>query len=527
MAMQANDVSKHSVVVQKTSADMPVIKPYNMDFVKDSEFNQACQEKLVRAMINMQALTPYYATVLQAIKRKPAPGIGTFAVTEDCMYYDMEFVAGLEVPELTYVLIHEVLHIAMQCAPRCGNRDHELWNIANDLYVNTVICKDFGCEYGAPAVTVDKIGKPATIKAPAFGVYMETIGEHIDLSTDTPETIYARLKQENDSKSAQMVGQENGGGFAQMPGQENDLEPARTTDSDGKFPEDAQGSSAPNGMMEVNVTFCGKQLQGSIMKDIMSNRDQRTSEDVRASLEESKYALQLVKTKIQMEEEARGYPLEKNAGSAANLTQRYVEFGLSEGVNWKVLLRNMCNVRPKKMFTLAQPYRDYMNLGITLADRRTIGKPSRISHVKFAIDVSGSVSERELKVILSEVGNIFSHFKMEGELIYWSTAVRNAGYFSSLKDLLKIEPISDGGTDVRCVFEYLSGQTKVNMKYEQDKVRDIQGVFILTDGWFSHNYEDFAAAFGRKVVWLITGSKGNPIAFAPPFGRVIDVDINL
>jgi predicted metal-dependent peptidase len=185
----------------------------------------------------------------------------------------------------------------------------------------------------------------------------------------------------------------------------------------------------------------------------------------------------------------------------------------------------MCKDKPKKTFTLAQPNQDYMNMGMTLADRRAIGKPTHIAHVKFAIDVSGSVSQKELEVMLSEVNNIFTHYKVDGELIYWSTNIGDAGMFSNLHDMLKVKPESTGGTDVRCVFEYLSGETKVHGKTEQDKVRDIKGVFIITDGCFSNDYADYEKMFGKRVVWLITGQRGNPITFNPPFGKVIGLNM--
>ena len=82
-------------------------------------------------MLNMQALTPYYYTILAAIPRKPAP-IGTMGVTTDTLFYDMKFVANLSVSELTFVLIHEILHIAMQHSVRFGKRkNHDLWKRRN------------------------------------------------------------------------------------------------------------------------------------------------------------------------------------------------------------------------------------------------------------------------------------------------------------------------------------------------------------------------------------------------------------
>lgn len=701
-------VKKEDIPVNISSPGaIPVLGVYSMDAMKTNEFSQSCQEKLVLTMLNMSKLTPYYYTVLQAIPRKPAP-IGTMGVTEDTLYYDPQFVAQLRVPELTFVLIHEIMHIAMQHSVRFGNRtSHHIWNIAADLYINSIICNDFKVVFGKGAVDY---GQQGSIKTPDFGVYIETIGEKIDLQIDTPETIYDRLMKENNNgipqtggsgsqsqqgqgqsgqpqkgqqggqqgqqgqgqqsgmqSGAQMVadgikqlqegakraqqqcgnrngsqeagnqisqglqeiqnaakaaqsgqpnavnqaqqglqdtqngvnamnnamnntmqsGQQNQGqqgqggmtpqeqmqrglnqiqqGMASMlqqgqqgqgQGQQGQGQPgqgqpgqgagrsggsnqsqqvADKSQGQGQGSQDQQSSLAQDDfsgdaeyspMQEVNVVYNGKKLTGTVMRDIMSKSDSKKKDDVQAKLDASRKAIQTIATKLKLEEEERGESLEKNAGLGGHLTSRYIEVGLSAGVDWRVIFRNICKDKPKKTFTLAQPNQDYMNMGMTLADRRRIGKPEHVSHVKFAVDVSGSVSQKELMVTLSEINNIFNYFKLDGELIYWSTMVGDAGMFSSLKDMLKVNPETTGGTDVRCVFDYLAGKTKVHGKPEKDRVRDMKAIFIITDGCFSMNFEDYAEAFGRRVVWLITGVRGNTITFNPPFGRVLALDID-
>lgn len=689
---------------------IPVMGVYSLDNMKTSEFSQSCQEKLVLTMLNMSKLTPYYYTILQAIPRKPAP-IETMGVTEDTLYYGQKFAASLQVSELTFVLIHEIMHLAMQHPSRFGNRTcHEIWNIAADLYINSIICRDFGCKFGGGVVDYKQNG---SIKTPDFGVYIETIGETIDLAIDTPETIYDRLMKENNNGipqggaggSQQQQGQQgqqggqqgqggqsgqSGGGMSQQmtpqqiaavcqqiadgikqvqqgaqaaqqqcqngngsqqagqqiaqglqavqqamnraqsgqqgaqsqaqqavqqtqqgvnqmnqalnasggnqPQQQGGMSPqaqmqrglnqiqqglaalnsvgqgqgqgqgqgrgqkgqqsgqqsgqsgsgSSGTDNQSQqvqdksqgqgqgdqsqqsslAEDDFSGNDTYNGMQQVNVVYNGKKLTGTIMRDVMSKNDSKLKDDVQAKLDSSRKALQTISTKLKMEEEERGESLEKNAGAGGHLTNRYIEVGLSAGVDWRVLFRNMCKDKPKKTFTLAQPNQDYMNMGMTLADRRRIGKPERVSHVKFAVDISGSVSQKELMVTLSEIANIFNYFKLDGELIYWSTMVGDAGMFSSLKDMLKVNPETTGGTDVRCVFDYLAGKTKVHGKAEKDRVRDMKAVFIITDGCFSMNFKDYAEMFGRRVVWLITGVRGNTITFDPPFGRVLAIDID-
>ena len=631
----------NSCVSSCAKNELPVIKAYSMDYIKDSEFNQPCQDKLVKTMLNMQKLTPYYYTIFTALKRLPAP-IGMMGVTEDTLLYDIEFVANLQVPELTFVLIHEVLHIAMQHSVRFGSRkDRDLWNIATDLYINSIICNDFNCSFGGGAINIGDKLNPISIKTPDFGVYMETVGKKIDLAIDTPESIYDELLKENKNRhqqsgqgqqsnnqngqgqssqqgaqqGAQQVmqgahqaqqncgnssqsqqamqqiqqgaqqlqqGMQNGNqqqaqqGAQQMQNGVNQMNQAQNQSGQGgtsqgnnasqqmqngmnqindalnqssgqgqgqngdAFGDDGlsqkqnsdvvdninQGNEQHNPMQEVNVVYNGKVLKGSIMKDIMSNTKRDSKEAIDAAIEKGKQALQNIKTKLKIEEEKTGEPLVKNAGHGGALTQRYIEFGLSNGVDWRILFRNICKDKPKKTFTLAQPNQDYMNSGMTIADRRAIGKPTHISHVKFAVDISGSVTKKELQKMLSEINNIYTHFKMDGELIYWSTMIGDAGMFSNLKDMLKVQPNSDGGTDVKCVFEYLAGETKVHGKFEQDKVKDIKAIFILTDGCFGNNYAKYERAFGKRVVWLITGKRGNPITFNPPFGRVIGIDLD-
>ena len=98
----------------------------------------------------------------------------------------------------------------------------------------------------------------------------------------------------------------------------------------------------------------------------------------------------------------------------------------------------------------------------------------------------------------------------------------DAGKFSDMKDLLKVKPKSTGGTNVKCLFEYLMGKRKTQTgKTEEMKIKDIKGVFIITDGYFANNYGEYASYFDRRVVWLIDG---NPVLFDNLFGRVIGLE---
>ena len=533
--------SKPSIVEDLGKDKLPAIRVYSMDNVKNSEFSKSANEKFLLATMNMFRLTPYYHCLFQSIIKKPAVGLGTLAVTEDTLYYDLKFVAELTTSELTFVFIHEILHIAMQHSVRYGRRtNHDLWNIACDLYINTIICKDFGVRFGGGEVNIGTEVSPIVIKTPNDGIFLETINETLDLSRDTPESIYGRLLKENpngassgdnsnskgsDSNTSSDSGNsssdsESSEGENQSSDDVFDNENQNKTGGTSNDGNDELEDSSSNGdtkPKKVTVTYNGKKLTVTIMNDIISSTSEDTKEADAKRLEASKNALQKMETKVKLEEQKLGHTLER-AGAGGSLTQRYIEFGLSSNVDWRVLLKNVCKSKPKKTFTLASPNQDYMNLGMTIADRRNIGKSTHISDIKIAIDVSGSVSEKKLNLYLSEVNNIFRFYKVDGELIYWSTMIGDAGDFSSVKDLLKVAPKSTGGTDVKCVFDYLSGKTKVHGQFEKTKIKDMSCVFIVTDGHFSDNYAEYGKYFGKKVIWLLDG---NPVLFNPPFGRVI------
>lgn len=565
---------------------LPQILVYDLEQVRGSEFNNSAGEKLLQANLDMKLLSPYYWACLQAIPKFPVEDYGTMGVTESTMYYDLNFVSSLKVSELIFVLMHEVCHLAMQHSVRFKSsvrkRDHTLWNVACDMYINTILCQTFGIRFGMPEKMIEvvvsygngnKVQKVA-LKTPNSGVFLDSIGETLDLAKDTPETIYDRLVKENpnfqqpsDNSNSSSDDTSNSGGGDDSSGSDrkgsrglkrdrksaddagsdgssssgaggddggrdpfdkmdhNSNKPVQTDESnasdlcDNSGKEDqGDGGQSQSAMKQkkVTVTYNGKKLEAVLSPDIMT--DDASDSGKEKNIENSRNALQRIQTKRELLEQESGGSLLKNAGDGVSLVQRHIDFGLSQNICWDALLRNCCKSSPKKTFTLAQPNEDYMNMGITIAGRRPIGKKTKVTGLKIAVDVSGSVSKKEIELYLSEIANIFNRFDVTGELIYWSTMVGAAGEFSSVRDLLKIEANSTGGTDVRCVFDYLAGNTKVNGKREMTRVRDMSAIFILTDGCFAKNYKEYETFFGRRTVWIIDG---NPVTFDPAFGRVI------
>ena len=277
---------------------------------------------------------------------------------------------------------------------------------------------------------------------------------------------------------------------------------------------------------QVTVTYNGKKLTGTVQMDVLSNHDklhqQAGGSATNKRIEESRMALQRIKTKMDMERKKNADLDKDGAGQNSN---RFIEFGLESKMSWKTILKKcLQQERRGSSYSYLQPNRRYSNMGMTVVSRVKDKKVDVIKNIKIAVDTSGSVSSEELNLYLSQIARLTKEFdNVTGELLYWSNAVTDVGEFKNIEDLKKIHVGSTGGTDVRCVFEYLNGETKCNGHREEHKPKDIAAIIIITDGCFYNNYEDYAEIFGHpkhKVIWMI---EGDAMSFNPPFGDVVQI----
>lgn len=295
-------------------------------------------------------------------------------------------------------------------------------------------------------------------------------------------------------------------------------------------------------VQNVEVVYNGKVLRGVTSIDIGTNRgsEQRerntadatgtneggtsaggsgglvnSADDPVKSLKETKDIL----TRIRMKKEI---DLKKNGGYSLQGMEasidRDIEFALTVSYNWQQVIRKLCKTEPKKKYTLGSPNMDYANQGMTVATRQRIGRKTRVEGLKICVDVSGSVGDAELHQIFSKIKQILDSNEVDAEMIYWDTTVTNVGNFTSLRELLKIDPTGCGGTDPRCFFDYLIGRTKFQGKSEEHKPKDISGVIIFTDGCIPDNYEEYKRYFGSKTYWVIDDESA---PFFPLFGKVL------
>lgn len=115
------------------------------------------------------------------------------------------------------------------------------------------------------------------------------------------------------------------------------------------------------------------------------------------------------------------------------------------------------------------------------------GRHKTKSEINIIVDVSGSISEKTLKVFFSEIDNFSTFFDIN--LIQFDTTVTKEKKYKKA-DWKNIEIHGRGGTDISCVFKYL--HEKHNNWYS----------IIFTDGEFNWDI-DFKKR-KDKIFWVFT-----------------------
>lgn len=133
---------------------------------------------------------PFIAAVMTKVKRVISDTIPTAGTDGITIFYNPAFADKQNDRELFGLTLHEALHIILLHPWRRGDRDHKLWNIANDAIINSYI-------------------KKRNYFLPEGAVFIDWVTE--DMSS---EHVYARLKEERDNdQSGDGEGEGEGGGF--------------------------------------------------------------------------------------------------------------------------------------------------------------------------------------------------------------------------------------------------------------------------------------------------------------------------
>ena len=108
----------------------------------DPKLDREVREMLITARVGLLLKASFFGNLATRLKLINADEWCSTAATDGRnFYYNSRFIKMLRPKEIEFLFGHEVLHCVYDHFGRRGERDHQLWNIANDFCVNADLVK--------------------------------------------------------------------------------------------------------------------------------------------------------------------------------------------------------------------------------------------------------------------------------------------------------------------------------------------------------------------------------------------------
>lgn len=339
-----------------------------------------------------------------------------------------QFLESLTDSELDFVMMHEILHVVLQHCLRGEDRDHERFNIACDIVVNSNILLEN--QMDCRSITLAQWGESMHIAPDGKEGHEYTAEQVYDMLPPTPP---------QKKKKAPSSGWEKGRA-KQEQGDPKDL--------------------ASGGKSWDDHSQWGQYEEDDTLRDVWVKQFSEACEA------------------ISIREKTIG------RGTLPLFAQRLLEKLRDPQVDWRTILNEFVQEEVND-YSFSPPDRRFQESPFFLPDFNELGKNGEPVDILFMIDTSGSMSDAEITAAFSEVKGAIDQFdgKLKGWLGFFDAAIIEPKPFESVDDVLKIKPAGGGGTDFQIIFEYV---------HQHMENKPPACIIILTDGYAPFPQEHLA-----------------------------------
>ena len=353
--------------------------------------SEEAKEKIIKAKILLLGSSPFFSYMISCLRLTEDSTIKTFGInSKGHCYYNPDFAASKSPAELQYILAHEVMHAALYHPDRVEQRDRNIWGIAADLVVNTLLdnSNQFAkLEFGIHPTYND------TFELQELTIY--------DVSAKTAEEVYEMLT--------------------------SIATPIET--------------SIASSVMDKLI---GNSESSSMNEEANENND---SEQIKSAGEDIDW------TQVM----ASAAEAASRRGDLPGNMKKYVGKLLKPRMHWKQLLTKYVVSNTMDDYSYSKPHKRMASTNIFFPKT----KGSKID-LTIAIDTSGSISNKDLQVFLSELNGVTKQFKNVNlrYLQHDTTIVFDKMYDQYSLNKIFVEPMhGGGGTSHKKIFE-LAYKTK-------------------------------------------------------------------
>ena len=99
------------------------------------------RERVMKLRFRLMRKLPFYGDLAMNLPFSPRTSVPTACTDGRSILYNPSFTASLTDAELSFVILHEILHVIMLHPTRRQHRDPAVWNLACDCTVNDVLTR--------------------------------------------------------------------------------------------------------------------------------------------------------------------------------------------------------------------------------------------------------------------------------------------------------------------------------------------------------------------------------------------------
>lgn len=400
---------------------------------------------------------PFYAIMLVQMKYSLDIDCETAYTDGTRIAFNPSFMENLSDDELDFVLMHEVMHVALShCLRTQENYDRDLFNIACDIVVNSNILKSNNMDLST--ITLSKYGESMHLHPNGKEGYLFSA-----------EDVYEALKKDPNSKS----NSKNKSKSDESADGTSDLETENESDDNNK-----DDSNPQAGHFDSHGKWPSKDKSQEELDELQEKWQSRM--------------LNAAETVLKIGKDGN------SCGEIPVGLQRQIEELKNPQLDWKTILHDFVQEEVND-YSFMPPDRRMQDCDFFLPDFNE--KSDKVENILFMIDTSGSMSDETITTCYSEIKGAIDQFdgKLSGSLGFFDASVVKPIPFKDEKEFEIIRPFGGGGTSFSCIFDYVRNNKKDNPPVS---------IIILTDGYAPYPSQDVAGDI--PVLWICTTDQEIP-----------------
>ncbi len=367
----------------------------HMEISKDRQ--REYMRRILIARMSILVRNGFFGLLLMHMKFALDDTAGTAATDGERIFFDPGFLDEISDEELIFVMMHEIMHVALKHTFRTGDRNNYGFNIACDIVVNSNILQAAGMN-------------KRSITLARYGESMHVAPDGSEGCLHTAEEVYEMLPAIMKKKSS---GPGSGGGSGSFGGAGNG----------GGSGGDNPGCAGAAGGFSDDHSRWG--MSGDEALEALW--DKRIRDAHEASKGRSNIPLGM---------------------------QRALKELLDPTVDWRTLLNDFIQEEVTD-YSFMPPDRRFAENPFFLPDYNET--EVTVKDVLFMIDASGSMSDDEITKAYSEIKGAIDQFggRLEGWLGFFDAAVVTPEPFADETEFRMIRPKGGGGTSFDVIFDYV------------------------------------------------------------------------